>query len=416
LAKDYAEASFGFRNAELYAKDAYERLKRIAGKESEITTLVGLTLVEIYQKYNEKKNAERILSEVSEIFNETNIENSILLERYHNLQEKVAQMEDALNADEPMMETPVEEKVVLNSIVEPITPFEQDEPALDETLIMPSLNTVPQKLPEIEDLPVEPVVENHPEETLVPVVDDLPFEQEEEPKVEPIIEDLTDEMEAVKEPEISSVIEESKVEPIIEDLTDEIEVVKEPEIKPVVEELFTDIPKIPETPVPPIIENSFTEIPGLDGPIIKDESIEEVIHPDSLTQSQAVSQEEDTDQFFYDPKFEEAKKYFVSGNYMEAEKAFEDLSKSYETIYGKEDIRTLDATYLYGLTLSHVGKLLESKTAFEKVFESRRRVLGDTHDDTIHAERELSKICQRTGFNTMASMLAQDIFDKLNKK
>ena len=54
--------------------------------------------------------------------------------------------------------------------------------------------------------------------------------------------------------------------------------------------------------------------------------------------------------------------------------------------------------------------------AFEKVFESRRRVLGDTHDDTIHAERELSKICQRTGFNTMASMLAQDIFDKLNKK
>ena len=117
-----------------------------------------------------------------------------------------------------------------------------------------------------------------------------------------------------------------------------------------------------------------------------------------------------------DDQFEEAKGFYVSGKYLDADKKFEELVKSYEVIYGLDDHRTLDAMYLYGLTCSKLGKYIDAKVIFEKVYHHRKSLLGDLHEDTIHAERELSKICQRTGDHTTASLLAQDIYDKLKKK
>ena len=292
--------------------------------------------------------------------------NPVLLERFHDLQNKVNQMEEEKpqGSTVAVQETPVEQK--------PVEPVVEEDPVVEEA-------------------PVTPVVEDLTEE--VPVVEETP--------VTPIVEDLTEEV---------PVVEETPVTPIVEDLTEEVPVVEEELIQPVVEELFTDIPRVPESALPPIADNTLSRIPVLEEPIIKEESIEEVVQPESKPQV------EETEQFFYDPKFEEAKGYYVSGSYMDADRALDILTKSYETIYGLDDVRTLDALYLYGLTLARVGKLLDAKRVFEKVFDSRKKVLGDVHEDTIHAERELSKICQRTGFNTLASILAQDIFDKLNKK
>lgn len=254
LSKGYARTANSFRNAELYGKDAYERLKRVQGEQNDITLSVGLSLINLYRQFNELEDAKNVLKEINTICENYTIQNETLRNEYESIKE-------ALGVDEVIEEEVKETQ--LEKLVEEVVPEEKEE------------------IVEVEETPTEEVIE-------------------EEPQV--------------------------------------------------------------------------------------------------------------------DDQFEEAKGFYVSGKYLEADKKFEELVKSYEVIYGLDDHRTLDAMYLYGLTCSKLGKYNDAKVIFEKVYHHRKSLLGDLHEDTIHVERELSKICQRTGDHTTASLLAQNIYDKLKKK
>lgn len=172
LAKDYALTKFGFRNAELYGKDAYERLKRVQGPADDITISVGLSLVRIYMQFDKHEDAKEVLNELKAICKDYQITNKSV---YRDFEEVETLLQSTTESEE---ETPVEKDVVEEKEEVQIEKVEVPEEVLVET---PFVET------EIESNTVE---ESSPEEELVEIEEEKPVEEKPVEMVENMQEEL----------------------------------------------------------------------------------------------------------------------------------------------------------------------------------------------------------------------------------
>jgi tetratricopeptide (TPR) repeat protein len=92
-----------------------------------------------------------------------------------------------------------------------------------------------------------------------------------------------------------------------------------------------------------------------------------------------------------------ANEFVYQGRYKEAEPLLINLQESRRRVLGEEHPDTLESIADLGLLYEHQGRYNEAEPLFVKVLEIRRRVLGEEHPDTLKSKAHLGMLYSMQG-------------------